>query len=966
VTVKRVVYCAPSPLNSTVRIRTDVESTALLAAARSAGRAITITALVPATIDSLCPMPDVSANPSIIHLTAHAGPNGVEFEALDGTAAVVSARTVAETLAQSRPQVVVLNGCETERIGRILERISPAAAICTSAFLPDQVADRFAETFYRRLFIAGNVGDSFRFARDKLRELTGVAPYYLFNGTSSPSIAFDEGAPIVEQSFLQHRARLDVGESRCRQADLARLYHVISAARESVTWVVGQPLSGISTFLRMAASYYWWMFDHRAVYVDLADARNLLEIETTLARAVGQSQRISCRDFAEAYSCLVCFDHFGRADTQRISRDLHEALADLAPYARAHILVGTGPAGPYESEPVRRFVLQDLDEEDALHLLLKGVGSGREARLRRLLTQVPKLPGRLALVSSDIRNGADDSTLHRLIEEGDERSGFHRYIQRLTAEWPTRLLSRCLAQSGTRVPRRAVEDAFAAASPLDKDADVHPHFEVAVAVFRTAGLLWLEEKQARAGEEPLAYFCSPADLHRAVRSHVNPGPPGEIHDTLDAYVSCALSMDEDKSLSDNSDAAWISRVAAECATSGDDRLRVRCTEMGAAFLGLRGTLRFSSSPAVDALARASFDCAREVGRTDLACHLGLIVGERSFKAGDLDDAEDAFRQSLAVSPSPHRELQALRALGQVKYRRGRYHEALRLYDEASLRVEEVLGSSPHQPDRVSPEESVATLRHHRAKVLFRLGRYSDAAAELTQIVDFRIARKDIRGALRAQHELARVYQAEGRVEDAERLYRLVIVGAEVDRFDRFLPAPLYQMCLLQLGRGMVEDAGVLCQRCLELAHAFNDSLFLALGQLASGMIEFARDDMSAGAEHVLNAIAIARRYGFDQVTEDARTWLLSQKTLRSTDLARSPAPMLAELPDGKVAKAKRYATQVGRIKELVIRLESDSAVRELRWVKGAWTCSCELFADIGRCSHLLAILLMDNLAFPTA
>jgi tetratricopeptide (TPR) repeat protein len=94
--------------------------------------------------------------------------------------------------------------------------------------------------------------------------------------------------------------------------------------------------------------------------------------------------------------------------------------------------------------------------------------------------------------------------------------------------------------------------------------------------------------------------------------------------------------------------------------------------------------------------------------------LQRYVGDGLVRAGRLDEAEQAYRVALTLSP---RYAAAWDGLGLVEYRRGNWEAAGRAFAEAETR-----------------DPSRATFADHRGAVLFRQGRYAEAAEAFARAV----------------------------------------------------------------------------------------------------------------------------------------------------------------------------------------------------------------------------------------
>jgi len=425
---------------------------------------------------------------------------------------------------------------------------------------------------------------------------------------------------------------------------------------------------------------------------------------------------------------------------------------------------------------------------------------------------------------------------------------------------------------------------------------------------------------------------------------------------LHALGKHLIGREADGRLNPNVDAGWAASLVGALHSLQQYQLAVDVSQV---LLRVDGDLR-AAGPSTDMrrLAEAAFKSAREIDSTDIAIYFGLVLGENYYSLGRLVEAAEVFSGLLDLNPSPDRRLQVLRSLGQVSYRRRQYADALVYYTDA-LRLR------AHAPDSF-----VASVLHNRAKALFRLAHYQEASDDIKHEIDFRtkLSEPQPRALLKAEHELARIAQAQGNLEEAQRAYSLVLAGAEAEHFDRFIPAPLYQLMLVRMEQGDLEQAAELASRLADAALKTGDALWLALSGLADAMVLFERSEAVEAAKSAANAIRIARDVGLDQVIADAQAWarrLLDREIQSSEDGGRGKdvvevvGAVYPGLSSSKARKAALYSRQPGRVHALHVEFRSDHGVRILQWQGSRWCCDCDYFKDKGICSHLAAVSLMD-------
>ncbi|MEU1476201.1 tetratricopeptide repeat protein [Streptomyces sp. NPDC005760] len=944
----RVLFAGSAPLDSDAPIAVDDESSALLTSIRASGVSVSVSAVTPASLDQIR-LAVRREKPHVIHFAGHGGPELVELEDHRGARVHVTPISLAEAFADPDVALLVLNGCDTESIGRVVADLCEAHIVCTEDYLSHEAAARFVSSFYPLALGTSDPRAAFDTGVSFARQVAGHAPYHLIGGSRVLPRPVP-GVIDVDRSFVAARRRHQAPRMIGREQQLLDLHPFMAGASTPVAWITGPPLVGISSFLQAIGAQFGWLFDTPPTEVDL---RYVAEHIPASPHGDVQQTWDHVKARIDTDASLVLVDNFEKAPADAQQR-LLEILREK-PDAKARIVIGcAGPPDVRALAGALTVELGALSREYAYAILEQALGSARAEKHRWVLDHVPLLPGRLGIVVGDIENGVGQDRLRALLRSGDSRAGLARQVERVTGSKAAKRLSRCLVAAGPHMPREAVFAAFTRSASHTTTVDAQSSFEDAVSVLRHARLLWVSEVQAVPGHLPEAYFSVSNDFLRVAQDRIGPAPSSERKDSATALFEIALDRARDDTLSVTNDARWVSKVAQLCHELGMDG---EATELGMALLHKDGSFRLSGSFAeVELLAKVSFDAARRIGEWDAAGQLGLVLGESYYKLGRVDAAADAFRQILTTQAPPGRKLQALRALGQVSYRRRDYAASLDFYQAAEEHVSE------------APEDTVATLRHHRAKAYFRLHRIPEAVEDLDWVIEYRRKTNDVRSMIKAQHEMARVWQSSGELEEAEKIYHLVLSGAETVGFKKFLAPPLYQLTLLELSRARLPQARDYQARCRQVANEIEDPFWQVLADLAGAMTAHAEGRWSDSASLITSTVQQATQLGFPQVVEDARQWVRAQVEQRRTPqsahrASEAIADMLANvegLPARKIAKALRYAEEPHRIQSIIIRFDSESATRSVTWDGEKWSCDCDLFSQKGNCSHLVGISFMED------
>ena len=60
---------------------------------------------------------------------------------------------------------------------------------------------------------------------------------------------------------------------------------------------------------------------------------------------------------------------------------------------------------------------------------------------------------------------------------------------------------------------------------------------------------------------------------------------------------------------------------------------------------------------------------------------------------------------------------------------------------------------------------------------------------------------------------------------------------------------------------------------------------------------------------------------------------------------------------GKIEKAKRYASEKGRVNlhQIKVSLQGDHSTHDVSYESDRWECTCDFFSGYGLCSHTMAL-----------
>jgi tetratricopeptide (TPR) repeat protein len=590
--------------------------------------------------------------------------------------------------------------------------------------------------------------------------------------------------------------------------------------------------------------------------------------------------------------------------------------------SRSVILVGSH--WPIRLEGPRVLCLESIDPATSRSILEREL-SLREDTASLITNEAPPLPGYVKAIGLRLARGESaDTALGGVLAEmrGDVRS----LLERVRARDVSSYAYDALALLGPTLPVDLWDYICESAAPASGEL---------LTMFQAAGLVSIHETDHQR-------------RHILLISDLGSEPALE---TALAVVRRSLEFAESHAneLRVTRDGDWLAKLLRVGSRIGEGQ---RVARLAARLLAPGSPFRYAGSGALARpVAEAGFAAARALGEVELIAQLGLVLGESLYKAGDVDGANAVFMQCADLELAPPDAIRVLRALGQVQYRRGDFIGAVQLYDRAEA----------HRSD--APAEYGVTLDSQRAKAMRRLGDVDGALRLQQQAVRFYREQGEPHAMAKAQHEMARTLAEVGRLAEAEQAFQAAVLTAEVEALDRFLPAPLYELCKLKLASGEIDDAAAFAARLAAKAPRSGDPLWTAYARFAEGRIAFARRRWDRSRQAVAEAVRVADLGGYVQVRADVLKWLALASAEHpdvAPALSQTDIDAIAELtglPATKAAKAWAYALDTQRVTKIVATFRSDSAVRTLALEHGAWRCDCELFSTHGNCSHVAAMRL---------
>lgn len=922
---KRLHVCAflASPVDRTPAVRSASEMRALADTIRDAGVGVALQALWPPDVAALA----LVEPKQILHFSCHGSDDGLELQEPSGRSVIYRGHDLVGTLGTGW-DLVVLNGCDTQLTGEIINAALNLSVVCTSGYVPDEACMRFTQSFYRSLAEGTPLEEAVDRVAQIVSRLWPQSTYIYMPGRAN-SFTVGAGATEVYPSFnaATQAAASGLQLSPSRRAMLIKIHQALTGPSRAVA-VTGPSRSGVSSLVRAATDYFSWLGSGACLAVD----GKAIDPELAIFEVALKDPR-----------SLVIVDHF--EDLNDDCRRLLVQAACLPSRERAALVLGLQVALGVGDIP--HVPLQELDISEARALLYEGLGSAA-SEWYWLADTVKRWPGKLQEMLAYVHSGTNKKELEKLLVDGDPSAGVRTIIDRLWRQPDLRVALCCVARY-PGVPRPHLKRAWAQALHLAPDA-VDAGFAEAMRSLADRGLVQILTSP---GDRAVTHVVCQPDVGIVVRHKRTGLTPGQATVMRESMVLGLRETIADGELSGEYDWEWLVGLMVDCRSSRSYERDV--LDMLFPHLDRGGEMRRMVDTAkLRRIVDAAFEVARDLDAGDQAAQLALMQGEMRYRAGELKEAERHYRKVLRLSDSPSRRLQAHRALGQVCYRRSEYAQALDCYTRAEAFIAE---ADPF---------FVTTLMQERAKALSRLGRGPDAIALLREVLRRRESEGGDREIFRAQHELARALLRVRELPEARSLFQLAYEGALSVRDYKWALGPLYHLLLLDIETDDLEAAQVKLDELSTMAIDQRESLWVTFSKLAGAMLLFSLGRYQAAHDRFRDALSQAEARGYTQVVEDARDWVRrrSQRVINTLGAA-GPADdfvevisLLEGVPVGKARKALRYSSRPDLVRSVRVELSSDHEMRHLQWRPTAgWECTCPLFRKSGKCSHVVAVLL---------
>jgi hypothetical protein len=688
----RIVYLAASPLGTPAPVRVREEWTALLSATSRSGRQVRLQGINPASVAELVSRRRDGEPRPVLLVAAHGDAERLELEREDGGVQTVSARGLAEAIAAFDPQLVVLNGCHTEPfIDEIARCCNAQGVIGCDGFVSDHDAVRYIDVLMRQLLAHGDIRRAHRHAVGGMAEQGGAQVHHLAGGGQLGGLR--DGQASAALSFLQTQRRATAVERLVgRDGVLAQAWKTLGDPSQHVTWVSGPPQSGVSRVLRALAARYAWCFDQEPLMLDLRAVAQQPDPNVALAEVLAGLEALEALEgtaprplpaMLEGAGALVALDHWDALEPDDAKR-LWDALQGLSAQCTSHVLIGSSP-GAARAKGAQRLSLLPLSVADAAGLVRRELPDFEPGAVGRLVEALPRWPGRLLLAVEDLRNGASIEDVTAADRAGDFRIGFALPVRRMLEDADVRATVAVMQLFGGEAPRRLVSLAIAALwRQQDATHDPTARLEAAFSALRDADALRVEFTQGYSQPDltPEARVQLDPDVLAVAARELDELRPSPLRAVLGAAIPFTAQRLERHELDPLPDARWLIALLQRLSAGREHTELLRVVRP---LLERDGDLRRRGAPRdMETLATFGLEAARHENDRDLVGYYSLLVGEGHYKRGDLEGAEQTFRRGLGFDIAPDRQLQLLRALAQVEYRRKHYEQARDLLLRPSL------------------------------------------------------------------------------------------------------------------------------------------------------------------------------------------------------------------------------------------------------------------------------------------
>lgn len=846
----KLLLVVPAPINDVNRLNLNVELAEINAALEYIRAPVDIFRLNPATLGSLRVALATQAF-DIVHIAAHAGAAGLEFEDDDGTAIHVTEDQFAALFANYRESLLILNGCSTEALAN---RISRDAPNLTTLSIADDLgrrdAVRLVGAIYRQILtetperVALSAADALRHRRGTDRRSpvrvrgagSGRKPAEIHLGVAWPTYY-----ACTQPSNVPNPHKMVVD----RVVELVKIYDLFfdDSVNGPYSGLVGIPGSGKTTLVKTAANRYGWHFTHGTGYISLRGGFSI----TDLGRAFGWRKPASVLSVTQAAKQLSRGRHLLILDDMEEAGQ--EAVADVTALldawdttlgGRAILVFHTHRADFQDLIGANWITVRELPVDAASDLMIACLG-GLENTRRALGTEVSEASRLCFGHPKTIESAAS------LLQLGQRWVDLKIELQQLTGEGPLavndEMLGRVIARLETRAS--AVRDLLDAWIVLEDSCLESVWRRLAVAESR--GNSAKTQLDRALGELHGASLIDRYDLGGDSRCVLHPLLVGHLrhrHATMSEartrqLVRTQLAEQARLALADDypaGEAANIRRVLslAQALEMDKDIVSYGVAAVGDPQLPL--ALRGPWPLARDVL-NVTIDAAESTGDNEQAARFLLVYGTVEYRLANFPAARQAYERAASLSTatgSTTLHLLTLRGTGQVLYRMGDLDAAEEVYQ----RARELAGDAAVAVD----------IDHQLGKVAYRRGQFATARSLLENVRDARQQAGRARDLAKTLHELGRVEHATGNRVAARALYEEALALERAVKDSVTEQATLFQLARLALDEGRVGDSEHLLAQSRRLSEELADEVWIVHADYGQALLAFANGDYPAALE----------------------------------------------------------------------------------------------------------------------
>ena len=539
----RIVIAAPAPLGLTEAPQVEDEIDRLVAAWRGAAIQSSLFFIIPASPGTIA-----ESTADVLHLAAHASRQSLLLEDAVGLPAPTDVDVVADAIATMRPGLVVLNGCDTERLARRVHgRNTGCWLIGHEGYLGNTVAATFAESLSDGLASGADVDAAFETAFACVNTRFGDSGYVLFPGRSKlPKPVRGE---CHVQDFIAYKSRI-------RYSRLADVFQptLVAGSRyclgdaSSVLNVHGVPGSGVTTMLQAIAGRMAFTFEN-VIHVQGHEIHVGLKAPVAPAESRRPDRVLVCVDNADMQAPPDLMTQIERIRQTYQSNSIYIILGTQVRLEHA----GAGSA----------LLVPPLSEHDARHIAAPLLPDHQaETVVNALLAYQPVHAAAVMSAIDLIRADVPIARVRHWLDHGQDDERWLRMTSHWQSDPAARLLLRSLSLAGSPVRLTALEQAFAFAAPdsLPAGRSASSVFSSTYALMRANGIV-VELPAPHESGSVLA--ASTADLRRAVALVWKRPSATETTELLNGLIAATEGMRLDRSLSGAHDARWIAVVFKE-------------------------------------------------------------------------------------------------------------------------------------------------------------------------------------------------------------------------------------------------------------------------------------------------------------------------------------------------------------------------------------------------------------------